>query len=108
MIDFAKREIIVCKRLAENEAKVFLEGAVIDVDRTWCISKPAIIFGTLQMKEECTQMWNIRIIQRNAVCILQPGAAFEDRLLVAVDRTRAVIDQFQNIGNALELRFIKS
>ena len=53
-------------------------------------------------------MWDIRIIQRNAVCILQPGAAFEDRLQVAVDRTRAVIDQFQNIGNALELRFIKS
>ncbi len=56
MIHLAKREIIVCKRFAKNKAEIFLEGTVIDVDRTRCISETAVIFGSYQMEKKCTEV----------------------------------------------------
>ena len=53
-------------------------------------------------------MGNICIIQRKAVCFLEPCAAFEDRLQIAVDRTWAVIDQLQDVRNVLEFRSVKN
>lgn len=44
MIHLAERKIIVCEGLVENKAEVFLESAVIDVDRSWCVAEPAVHF----------------------------------------------------------------
>jgi hypothetical protein len=107
MIHLTEREIIVCKRLAENKAEVFLDGTVIDVDRARRITEPAVFFGTFQMKEEGAKLRYVGVFQGNAIGFLKPCAAFKDRLKIAVDRTGTIIDQFQDIGNALEFRFVK-
>ena len=107
VIHFAQGEIIICEGFTQNKAEVFLDGTVINVDRARRIAKPAILFWPYQVKEKCTQMGDICIIQRNVVCFLQPCASFKDRLQITVDRTWTVIDQFQDISNVLKFFTIK-
>ena len=102
MIYLAQGKVVIHERPFKNEAEIFLECAVIDVHRTGSIAQTALLPGTLQMKEKGTELRDVCIIKGDPICILQPGAAFEDRLEITVDRTRVVIDQFQDIRDALE------
>ncbi|MDO4418633.1 MAG: hypothetical protein Q4C02_10210 [Eubacteriales bacterium] len=104
MIYFTERKVVIREGLFKNEAEIFLEGAVIDIDRTRRIAQSAILFEALQMKKKGSQLRDICIIKGDIIGILQPDAAFKDGLEIAVDRARAVIDQLQDIGNALQFR----
>ena len=105
MVHFAQRKVIIRERFFKNEAEIFLEGAVIDIDRPGRITQPALLFGMFQVEEKRTQLPDVCIIKGDIISILQPAAAFEDRLEIAFDRTRAVIDQLQDIRDALQFRF---
>ena len=48
-------------------------------------------------------MFNLRVVNRNAVCGIQPGVAFKYRLQITVDSAGAVIDELEDVTNVPEL-----
>ena len=48
-------------------------------------------------------MFNLRVVNGNAVSGIQPGTAFKDRLEITIDSAGAVIDEFENITDVPEL-----
>ena len=48
-------------------------------------------------------MFDLRIVNGDAVNGIQPGTAFKDRLEITIDSAGAVIDEFENITDVPEL-----
>ena len=102
MVHLAQGEVVIGKRPAENKAEILLQGAVVDVDGTWRIAQAAVFFTAFEVQEKRTQMHNICVVEKDVIGGCQPYAALKDRLEIAVDRARTVIDQFQDIRDVLE------
>ena len=91
----------------QNEPEVLLESTVIDVDRARGIAQTALFFRAFQVKEESPQLRDLCLINGDAIGILKPCTALENRLEIAVDSAGAIIDQFEDIRDALKFGFKK-
>ena len=108
MVYLAQGKVVIRERSAQDEAEIFLYCTVIDIDGTWRVTESALFFGALQVEEECAELCNVCLINRNVIGIPEPYAAFKDRLQITVDRAWPVIDQFQDIRDALQFGSVES
>ena len=101
MVNLAERKFIVCQGFPEDEAGKLFNGTVVDVGASGSVTAAAIHLISLKIEKECAQLPEIRFLYGNRILVCKPAATLKDTLKVAVNRSRPVINELQDLCQRL-------